>query len=213
MNLSTRRSWWLPLLAARAAKAQEIPMVAAGKAGETVFEFIATISQNGGDFSATGYLTAIAGLPESVLFTDPVIRSPQTARFSLSVTATLTARNVMQPMFLLDERGNATVQYSENAGGNPTIIASGPVTLQTSVQVTSPFVGSQSPGKGNFRLTGEIVHAESGSFLLGGVTYQFGAPRIAWIVNGAGDGTLTDPLTPVSMTVVVGNVVAGGRLD
>ena len=213
MKLLSRRAWWLPLAAAQSMKGQDVPTVAAGRVGETVLEFIATILQNGGSFTATGYLTSIAGLPEAALFTDPVTRSQQTARFLLSVTATLVGRNVLTPMFVLDETGTATVSYSESPGGYPTVIASGPVTLQSSIQVTSPFMSAQAPGKGNFRVSGRLVNEQLSSFTLGGVTFQFGEPQIDWIITGTGDGTLTDPSGPVAQVVAVGNVVAGARLS
>jgi hypothetical protein len=92
----------------------------------------------------------------------------------------------------------------------PVVIASGPVTLQSSVQVTAPFMSAQSPGKGNFRLTGEFVRMQTSSFQLGGVTYEFGETRIPWVLNASGDGTLTEPTAPISQIVVAGNAVAGG---
>ena len=81
MKQFSRRMWWLPAIAAGSLKGQDVPVVATAEAGEPVFEFIGTIGQNGGSFIATGYLTAVAGLPEKLLFTDPVTRSQQSARF------------------------------------------------------------------------------------------------------------------------------------
>lgn len=209
MQRFSRRLWWLPFLAARSMEGQEAPVVATGETGETVAEFIATIGQNGASFTATGYMTALAGLPEALLFTNPVTRSMQAARFTISVNAQLISRNIIKPMFVLDESGTATVSFSES-GETPTVIATGSVTLQTSVQVTSAFVSATSPGKGNFRLTGEFSRKGPGAFTIEGVTYKFGDPTVPWILNATGDGTLTDPNTPISQVVAVGNVVVGG---
>jgi len=201
--------WWLPAIAAGSLKGRDVPVVASGSTGEIVFEFIGTINQNGANFAATGYLTAVAGLPEKVLFTDPVTRSQDSARFTFAATATLVSRNVIRPMFVLDETGTLTVTFRETAGGVPVAIASGPVKLQSSVQVTAPFMSVQSPGKGNFRLTGEFVRTHTSSFQLGGVTYEFGDARIPWVLTASGDGTLTEPNAPIAQIVAAGNAVAG----
>ena len=211
MQRFSRRMWWLPFAAVKSMKGQDVPTVAEGRTGETVAELIVTITQNGSNFAANGYVTAIAGLPEKLLFMDPVTRSQQTARFTFSLTAQLVSRNVITPVFVLHETGTATVSYSES-GETPTVIAGGPVTLQSSVQVTSAFASATSPGKGNFRVTGEFVRTQSNTFTLGGVAYQFGDPRVVWIITAAGDGTLTDPMTPVSQAVAAGHVAAGGRV-
>jgi hypothetical protein len=210
MSRFSRRNWWVPLLAAKALKAGPGTLsVGTGLPGETAFEFIASVSQNGSYFSVTGYLTAVAGLAEAMLFTDPVIRSQTTARFTFSATANLVSRNVLGVMFVLDEAGSFTISYSEAANGMPTNIASGSMTLQTSVQVTSAFAGSQSPGKGNFRANGELVRTANQSFTLGGISYEFGDANQPWLLTAAGDGTLTDPNTPVSSIVLGGSSVVG----
>ena len=115
-----RRKWWVPLLAAKALKGAPGTLgVATGQPGETAFEFISTVNQNVSNFSAIGYLTAVSGLPEAELFTDPVIRSQNTARFTVSVSAKLVSRNVLGVMFVLDEAGTFAVSYNETAGVAP----------------------------------------------------------------------------------------------
>jgi hypothetical protein len=212
MNRFSRRSWWLPLLAAKALKGAPGTLgVAAGQPGETAFEFIATVNQNGANFTATGYLTAVSGLPEALLFTDPVIRSQATARFTVSVSAKLVSRNVLGVMFVLDEAGTLTVSYSETAGVAPVAIVTGSLTLQTSVQVTTQFTSAQSPGKGNFRATGEVVRTATQIFTLGGVPYEFGDVSHPWLITAAGDGTLTDPNAPVAQIVLGGSALVGPK--
>ena len=210
MKRFSRRMWWLPAIAAGSLKGHDVPVVATGNPGEIVFEFIGTINQNGANFAATGYLTAVAGLPEKVLFADPVTRSHDSARFTFAAAATLVSRNVIRPMFVLDETGVITISYRETAGGMPVVVASGPVNLQSTVQVIAPFMSAQSPGKGNFRLTGEFVRTQTSSFELGGVNYEFGEARIPWLLTASGDGTLTEPNAPISQVVAAGNAVAGG---
>lgn len=210
MSRFSRRNWWLPLLAAKSLKgAPGVLNIATGQPGETAFELIASINQTGGSFSVRGYLTAIGSLPETVLFTDPVIRAQDTARFTLSATANLVSRNMLGVMFALDEVGTFTISYSEIAGVAATDIVTGSMTLQTSVQVTSPFSSAQAPGKGNFRANGKLVRTATQIFTLGGVAYEFGDANHPWLITAAGDGTLTDPNAPVSQIILAGSAAVG----
>jgi hypothetical protein len=207
-----RRKWWVPLLAAKALKGAPGTLgVATGQPGETAFEFISTVNQNVGNFSAIGYLTAVSGLPEAELFTDPVIRSQNTARFTVSVSAKLVSRNVLGVMFVLDEAGTFTISYNETAGVAPVAIVTGSITLQTSVQVTAQFTSAQSPGRGNFRATGEVVRTATQIFTVGGVPYEFGDITHPWLITAVGDGTLTDPNAPVSQIVLGGSAFVGPK--
>jgi hypothetical protein len=212
MSEFSRRKLWVPLLAAQAVRGADGALgVATGQAGETAFEFIASASQNGSNFTATGYLTAIAGLPETALFTDPVIRSQNTARFTFAATAQLVSRNVLDVLFVLDEVGTFAISYSENAGGTPPAIATGSVQLQTTVQVTTKFSSAQSPGKGNLRATGEFVRTATQVFTLGSIRYEFGDTTHPWLITAVGDGTLTDPAVPVSQITLAGSATVGPR--
>jgi len=198
---------WVPLVAAAPLPgAGGVHQVATGQAGQTAFEFIGTISQNGGNFKMSSYITAIAGLPETALFTDPSIRSQATARFSFEVTAALVSRNVLNPIFAIDSTGQASISITEFVAGVPSEVTTGSVTVQTTIQATAAFT-PQSPGKGNFRASGQFIQSSPGSFTLGGVTYHFGSPNRVLLLTASGDGTLTNAQTPVSQIIVAGNAI------
>jgi len=212
MNQFSRRNWWIPLFAAKALMAAPDTFgVATGQLGETAWEFVATANQDGGDFSVNGYLTAIGGLPEAVLFTDPVTRSQATARFTVTASLQLVSRNVLGVMFVLDEAGTFTVSYSETASATAAAIASGSISVQSSIQVTTQFTSEESPGKGNFRATGELVRTATQIFTLDGVPHEFGDASQAWLMTAAGAGTLTDPNAPVAQIVLGGSVAVGPK--
>jgi hypothetical protein len=180
--------------------------VAAGRNGQTAWEFIGTIKQNGADMTMTGYITAIAGLQEGQLFNDATTRSDTTARFKFSATGKMTARHVLAPLFVLS--AVSTSNYTFNSGtllGSSSTIATTNATLQTVVDVISP-------GRGLFQLSGEIVRTTADNFTLDGVTYRFGEPNRVMRINMTGDGTLSDPAGPVSTILVAGRVVMGDYL-
>ncbi len=201
------------LFAGRFVQAEDQPVsVAVGRTGQTAFEFVGSIEQSGDDMKLTGYITSIAGLAESQLFTDPTTRSPNTARFSIVATGKLTSRNVASPLFVLDAVSTASINF--NAGtlfSSAGAIASANSTLQTVVHVISPFT-AQSPGRGLFTASGEFVRTTADNFELDGVTYRFGEANRVMRITMVGDGILMDPTGPISTITVAGTVVVGDYL-
>lgn len=101
--------------------------VATGRAGDTLFEFVCRIGQDGEDFTGQGYLTNIAGLDSDTLFTgDP--RDETHARYLLTANGLLVTRSVDGAVHVLNIDGKLAIYYSQSGGAawsNPTAFAAG----------------------------------------------------------------------------------------
>jgi len=180
--------------------------VGTGRSGQTAWEFVGTIQQNGVDMTMSGYVTALAGLAETQLFTDPTVRSDATARCKFSATAKMTTRNVVSPLFVLNANATGKISCAANSGfAGPTVVASFDTKYQTIVDVTAA-------GKGRFEATGETVRTDAQNFTLDGVTYRLGEANRLLRIQMTGDATLTDPSGPISTIVVAGRAVIGDYL-
>ena len=75
-------------LAAVAEAAGAPTPVAVGKGGQTAYEFVGQVDQQGGSFTYYGYVTYVRGLEDPELFTIPgVDQSEATARFTFYASA------------------------------------------------------------------------------------------------------------------------------
>jgi hypothetical protein len=100
---------------------------ATGRPGDTIFEFVCRIGQDGEHFTGRGYLTGIAGLDGDTLFTgDP--RDETHARYLLTASGRLVARSVEGAVHALNIDGELAI-YSSQSGGaawsNPAGFAAG----------------------------------------------------------------------------------------
>jgi hypothetical protein len=154
----------------------------------------------------SGYLTAMAGLTEAQLYSDPNVRSADTARFKVTATGKMTSRNAVSPLFVLNSVATTTISF--NPGGlftSASTIATLNSELQTVVDVTAP-------AKGQFSGSGDYVRTTADNFTIDGVRYRFGEANRVLHLTMSGDGTLTDPAGPVSTIVVAGRAVIGDYL-
>ena len=180
--------------------------IATGRTGQTAWQFIGTINQNGLDMSMSGYLTAAAGITETQLFSDPSVRSADTARFKITATGKLTGRNVAPPLVVLNATATTTISFSGDAQDYSSAgIATLESTLQTVVDVTAA-------GKGQFSGSGDYVRTWADNFTLDGVDYRFGESNRVLYLTMSGDGTLSDPAGPVATIVVAGRATIGDYL-
>ncbi len=187
-------------------------VVGAAPATQNSIELVGKIDQTALAFNGYGYLTYISGVPAEAMFTDPVNHSEATAHFTFVTTANLTARSVIETIFVLNAAGTTTVYYNEKpkasfkdaksfAGG--TVIASGPERLQSVVNV-------QAPDTGILTAIGEYNQTTANPFSFNGKDYVLGNANQALRYSLTGEGKRTNKLAPNSTFVIAGYATAGG---
>jgi hypothetical protein len=202
--------------AGQAIRAQETEgrLVPEAAPGQNAFEFVLTAHQLGFEFSFYGYVTRVAGIEPSLLFTnaDPTNRGPADARLTMFGTVAASSRSILQPVFNVNGEGTLNF-YLSHAGGADfatpaafqagTLVASGSARIQSVVTVIAPQTG----------LThgyGDITIDTSEPFAIGDARFVFsaGGPSMRLTYNGY--GTLLDPDLPESMLYIVGNGASVG---
>ena len=200
----------LPLLFNRtvAADAQEVGVP---PNGENALELIGKIDQNGPAFNGYGYLTYISGIPDDQMFSDPTNHSEATAHFTFSSTATLSARSVLETLFVLNATGSTTLYYNETPGGDftdATTFASG-TPIAVSSERWQNIISVQAPDTAIDTGISQFTETSATPFTLNGVDYQLGHENLLLRFTYAGEAMRTDKVLPKSTIVIAGNAVVG----
>lgn len=183
--------------------------VGAAPIGKIAYEFVGRIDQDALNFVSYGYLTHVDGLPDSVLFSDPVNHSETTARVTYYATATLTARSVISTVTELNALGTSTF-YFDTAGADfadPASFANG-TAIGSAAQRSQNIINVQSPNTAVATNFGELVQLAAGTFTYQGQTYTFGHVGGQQRSFFTGEGVRTDPVAPRSFIVGAGNATS-----
>jgi hypothetical protein len=183
--------------------------------GENALEVVGRIDQTALTFNSYGYVTYIAGLPAEAMFSDPnpLNHNEATAHFTFVSTANLTARSVLETIFVLNAAGNTTMYYN----GTPkasfkdpksfaagTSIASGPERWQSIVNVQAPDTGITTG-------IGQLTVNTTNPFKIGSQDYVLGKPKQLFRFTYTGEGKRTDKAAPNSTLLVAGYATTGGE--
>jgi hypothetical protein len=183
--------------------------VGAAPNGRHGYEFIGRVDQNGANFVSYGYLTYVYGISTGLLYSSPTVQTEATARLTYYTTATLTSRNVLGSIFVVNSAGYTTFYYNDVPSGNftnsatfnaGTAIATGSVRFHDVLNVQAPNVGIAT-------CEGEMDQLTSTPFVIGGVTNQLGYVGLVARISTTGEGTRTDPIAPASFTNLAGSAV------
>ncbi len=201
------------LVPAHASPGRETVSIGMGAVGQHAIESVGMIDQNGGDFSSYGYITYIRGLPDSVLFSDPVVHSEATARFTYYAPGKLIARSVLGTLFELSSVGALTF-YANASGGasfkTPTSFQRGtPIAKLTTRQQS--IVNVQAPNQGILTLMGDTSQTSAQSFTLLGGTYSLGRVGLQEAMVVTGQGVRLDKTAPRATFNVAGAFVVAGN--
>ena len=178
--------------------------IAVSPKGTTAIEFLARIEQSGDVLIAYGYLTEVAGLSQSDLFTGTP--SDSTARLTAYATGTVGTRTTSDNVHNLDVTGQFDV-YSLPGGGasfansdsfrSGTRVASYTLTIQDILTVIATDTGLPT-------LLGDLRQTEASS--LGGGTRKFGQNGNRLRLQATGLGHRSQPDPPVALLTVAGNL-------
>ncbi len=181
--------------------------------GQNSFEFVGQVDQDGDDLTSYGYLSAIAGLDPSQLFTSTTTLDETTARFTYYGTATLYERLEFNGLFIIDAAGSIDYYYDPNGGASFTdpssfksgrLIASDDAKFHDVLSVTAPDTGLP-------KLTAVLTRTKAALFTLGGTVYRLGHVGLIQRSTASGLSKRIDP-KPISTLTLGGEatIVAQG---
>jgi hypothetical protein len=175
--------------------------------GRNSVEFVGIVDQNGLDFTYYGYLTYIAGITDTLLFTDPISHTEKTARFTFYGSATMTGRAIVNNLFNLNASGVITYYFDETQGAdfaNPSsfrrgvAIASATTRFQNVLVVTAPDTGIANG-------VAELTQTSATPFVLAGQSHQLGRNLMEQRFTYNGFGNRLEPTTPRAVIVIAAN--------
>lgn len=178
--------------------------IAVSPKGTTAIEFLAQIDQDGNAMIAYGYLTEVAGLSTSDLFTGAP--GEATARYTAFATGTVGARTVSGSVNNLDLSGELAVHFLPNGGATfadpgsfstGTQVARYTLTIQDILTVIAPNTGIPT-------LVGDLRQTQAAS--VGGGKGKFGQNGAKLRLLATGIGTRSDPVAPKANLTVAGNL-------
>jgi hypothetical protein len=188
-------------------------VVGVAPAGQNSLEYVGRIDQTALSFNGYGYLTAISGIPDALVFTDPINHSEATARFTFVSTATLTARSVLDTLFVLSATGTTTIYYNEKPQASfkdPQSFAKGTV-IATATERWQNVINVQSPDTGIATGIAEYTQTAANPFSLNGQDYALGQPKQFLRFWYTGEGKRTDKVAPNSTIIIAGYATTGSN--
>ncbi len=188
--------------------------------GETATEFVGRADQNGGNFVSYGYLTHIAGLTNTLLFSQVFTTDQSTAHFTYYATSTLTAHFVItgaanslaSSIFVVDSVGMITYYYNPTPSATFNISTSftGGTPILTATVRFHDILNVQSANFGVATGVGEMIHLANSPFTIGPTTYRLGHVGLQERSSTTGQGIRTNALIPQSFVVLAGNSIVTG---
>jgi hypothetical protein len=179
--------------------------------GRNAFEFRGNVDQDGDDLVAYGFLSLIARLDVSQLFTgDP--HDETTARFTFFGKATLFSRVEGSGLFIIDAAG--WINYYFNLYGGASF--DDPSSFKAGKQIsadTATFhdvMGIIAQDTGLPHLTAALERTKAARFTLDGVTYRLGHVGMLQRSTASGLSARTDP-KPKSRLTLGGDAVVTGE--
>lgn len=205
-----------------AKKAKE---VGAPKPGANSLELLARIDQEGTAIAVTAYLTRIAGVADSKLFTqprgvkfnDPASTDPGTARFTMLGTGNISSLSATQNVITALGGGTVWLYYQEHGGasfGDRGSFSSGKkigtykLSFQDNLVTSAPSPGASNVGEATVYLTGKLAQRQASSFNLSGKKTVIGEKGLDLRLEALGSGELLNASSPTARIFVVGSLIA-----
>jgi len=200
------------------ARAQGETRLGVTGAGEVGFEYAGQIEQMGPLSDDFGYLSELAGIDESKLFTgqNPMDRSEATARFTFFSSAKRLTRS--ENVNLLNSAGTGeTTLYFNDAGGasfaDPSSFRKG-VAVATYSSTWQDVLSVYARNMAIASIVAFSTQKAANPFTLGGTRYVLGEPGLTLRLTFTGVGMRTEPTEPRATIRYGGSatILAGGAL-
>lgn len=167
-------------------------------AGALAFSFAGRIDQEGFDLTGYGFLTDVAGIPDTVLFGDALDRTEAAARLTITGVMTLQRRTIRPGVFIVDADGTMEVRSLDAPGvtfDDPATFASGTIVAEYAASLHDVLTVI-APDQGIPTLSGELIQTAVSDFSLDGSWYRIGSIGARLAFSGTGLGTRTDTDLP-----------------
>ncbi len=190
------------------------PEVGTAAPGGVAFTYVGAIEQNATIIVNVGYLTSMAGLDESSLFTgeDPLERSAATARFTYFTSGSLETRSILDKLFDTTGTAETTYYYQPDGGASfddPTSFRQGtPIAVATSAWHN--LVNVQAPDQGLITAQSDDLQVSAEPFTLDGQEHTFGAADRRIRLSFTGEGLRSDAAAPRASVVYAGEATSLG---
>jgi hypothetical protein len=194
------------VLGASPALAAEDVRTVGARAGEISFEFVGKLAQSGADFTGFGYLTRIAGLAASALFSAPAPNGETTAHFTFVSVARLTGRSELHNLEVLDADGDLIVLHRARPGADfsdPESFARGRRVAVFDAHFQS-IVTEQTASEGSEHLAGQLRQRSARGFTVAGDRLRFGRRGARQAISGDGWSQRLSATGPTSQAWVAG---------
>ena len=181
--------------------------VGLGDAGANAFEFVGVIQQVGLDFTLAGYVTNLAGIDNSLLFGSAgrLDHTEDTARLAITGTATVTARSILQNLFVLNVEGPVQFSLIEPGASFEQPASFSGDTVATCAVAIQNVINVQAPQAGIANGSGALQLESTDPFTLAGQEVVIGEPGLRYRITLTGQGQLSNPETPEATILVAGN--------
>ena len=181
--------------------------------GHKAIEFIARSEQDANLVIHFGYLTGISGLPKEALFSDSIIRTEATARFTFFATTKITSRHELGNIITTAAPGTLTIFFNETPGGNfnnPESFTAG-VPIATYTLHYHNTLNVQAENEGIASAAADSLQQSADNFTLTGKKRRLGHVGLRQRIEVTGQGTRTqvDPLQ--AFFLLGGHIINTGR--
>ncbi len=202
----------LPEVAAAATPSE----VGSGPSDRRTVDFVARIDQTGTQLVALGYLTRVAGLPSSVLFTKPPATSTAdpgsldttTARFAVTMRAKIESISALGTAIAGHGAGTTEIHFLPDGGASldqPASFSAGNAVAAFRL-LFQHSLAIDAPNRAMGGFAADLTQLRVRSFAFDGRRYQLGKAGLPWSLRAAGRGERTEPTTPVSQHFVAGDM-------
>jgi hypothetical protein len=189
-------------------------LVGVPASGLNGWEFIGRVNQDGFNLGFTGYVTYVAGLDTSLLFTDvdPTERTEANARITISGSAMAVSRSIVDRVFAVNAEGTVQFHLAPEVGalfGTPETFAMGDTICSMAIRIHST-ISVYAPQQGIASASGEATIDTTSPFDLGGGPVMIGNVGQTYRYSHNGVGELLDPERLVSVIAISGHGAIAG---
>lgn len=178
--------------------------------GQEAWHFVGRIDQDGTDFTAYGYLTAVDGAKTDTLFTG-TDRNENTAVLSVVMKSKTATRSKLNNVTVVDVMGSATVYADDTPSrsfDNPDSFAEGTAVLTADLNGQNILnIDPENRDKGVAAATAQLRQTKASKFTLGGSSHQLGRVGLTSRLAVSGEGIRTDKVVPKSVIEVAGTAL------
>ena len=186
----------------------EVARVGVAPEAREAIGVIGTILQEGAVLTGFGWLTHVAGLGDSDLFTDPARRGAATARLRWHAEVRVTSLDVLPNLFFGTGKGRFRIFFASSGGARenrPETFATGRLVARYAGQFRNVQT-VVAPDHAVTEIFGELLQRSASRFVVRGRHRQLGQAGQLQRLQASGPAVRTEPTIPRSIRYVAGGI-------